>query len=116
MKRLICSLACLALWAAVGCEKSEPEKPAAEIKAGDVSIDIKAPSGAETILLSADAIDGTSDKIVSKCAGCALGMDGKSEFALQSHGYTLYFCSAECKDGFAKDMEASVLAIKVPAK
>lgn len=64
-------------------------------------------------LAQADAKDGTTDKIVSKCAGCALHMDGKSENALTLQGYTLHFCNAGCKERFGKDLEGSVAALKI---
>lgn len=119
MKRMLLSLLSVAILATAwltGCDKAEPAKPKAEEKSSSVSVNISAPAPAEAILVSADAIDGKQDKIVSKCASCALGMDGTSEFTLQSRGYTMYFCSAACKDGFGKDIEASILAMKVPAK
>lgn len=54
-------------------------------------------------LASADAADGTTDKIVGKCATCALRMDGKAENELKLEGYTMHFCSSKCKDMCAKD-------------
>jgi YHS domain-containing protein len=54
-------------------------------------------------LASADAADGTTDKIVSKCSTCALRMDGKAENELKLEGYTLHFCSASCKETCEKD-------------
>jgi hypothetical protein len=64
-------------------------------------------------LALADRKDGTTDKIVGKCAGCALGMDGKAAHALDLHGYTLHFCAAGCKTGFATDADAKVMALKI---
>lgn len=43
-------------------------------------------------LEKADAADGKVDKVVSKCAGCALGMDGKAEHSAKLGDYTLHFC------------------------
>ena len=64
-------------------------------------------------LAMADAVDGKVDHVVSKCAKCMLGMDGSAEHAAKYAGYTLHFCSADCKEGFEKDPEQSVLALKV---
>jgi len=53
-------------------------------------------------LVAADAVDGETDKIIKKCATCALRMDGKDEHAMQLEGYTLQFCSKRCRDICAK--------------
>ena len=67
-------------------------------------------------LAAADAVDGTTDKVVTKCAGCALGMNGKADHALDVEGYSLHFCSGKCKDGFASDANAKILAMNIPGK
>jgi len=67
----------------------------------------------EARLAQADAKDGKTDKVVGKCAGCSLHMDGKAENALDVHGYSLHFCSADCKTRFGKDADASVMAMKL---
>ncbi len=74
------------------------------------------PSPVGAILAKADALDGTEDQTVGRCANCALGMDGKAENALEYEGYTLHLCSPHCKDEFSKGTEAKVLALNVPAK
>lgn len=66
-----------------------------------------------TQLAAADALDGEVDHVVSKCAGCALGMDGKSENSLQLAGYTLHLCSPSCKERFEPEAEKKLLAMKV---
>ncbi len=70
--------------------------------------------GLKVLLAKADKFDGTEDKIVSKCSSCGLGMDGIAEHAVSAHGYTLHFCSDKCKTGFSKDLDKSILALKVP--
>lgn len=53
-------------------------------------------------LAAADETDGTADQVVHKCGGCNLGMDGKTEFAIQVGEYEMHFCSAYCKKGFVE--------------
>ncbi len=65
-------------------------------------------------LATADRLDGKADKIVVRCASCALSMDGIADHALKAHGYTLYFCQAGCAQRFGEDIEASVLAMEIP--
>lgn len=99
------TFACL-LFVAAGCEKSEPAAAPAGADA----------SAIEAKLAAADAVDGTTDKIISKCPACNLSMDGSSEHELVAHGYTLHFCSAECKDHFAADVDKAIMEMQVPAK
>lgn len=54
-------------------------------------------------LAAADRKDGTEDKVVHRCAGCALGMDGKAEFAMQVGGYQMHFCKQGCLVRYQKD-------------
>jgi YHS domain-containing protein len=68
----------------------------------------------EAKLAKADAFDGKTDKIVSKCPSCKLQMDGKSEFAAQVSGYTLHFCSEKCKGEFTKDTTKSIKELVIP--
>ncbi|GAG26947.1 unnamed protein product, partial [marine sediment metagenome] len=65
-------------------------------------------------LAEADEFDGKTDKVVSKCASCTLGMDGKSEHSLEVSSYKLHFCSEDCKTGFGKDTTKAILALKIP--
>jgi len=76
----------------------------------------EAPVTVEAKLAAADALDGKVDKIVVRCASCSLGMDGKAENALETAGYTMYFCSPGCKERFGKDLDTSLAAMKIPAK
>ena len=103
-----------ALLVSAGCKKEEPAEPASAIGA----LAEKAAEVGETtvaaVLVRADKVDGTEDKVVSKCAGCALSMDGSPDHTLKAEGYTLQFCSAECKDMFAADTTKSILDMEFP--
>lgn len=84
-------VACLLILGACSKDKAPKEIPA------ELEGDIKAR------LAAADAADGATDNVVSKCATCALRMDGSAENELKLEGYTLHFCSAHCKETCAKD-------------
>ncbi len=62
----------------------------------------------------ADKVDGTEDKVVHKCAGCSLGMDGKKEMALQVGDYEMHFCKDACLAKFKDDTEKAVTALTIP--
>lgn len=93
-------------------ETAKAETPKAVLPTPDL---IKA-EGLKIVLAKADEFDGAADKIISKCSSCGLGMGGKAEHAVSAHGYTLHFCSDKCKTGFSKDLDASILTLKVPDK
>jgi YHS domain-containing protein len=65
-------------------------------------------------LAEADKLDGKTDKVIEKCPGCGLKMDGKSEHALEVSGYTMHFCSDTCQKEFAKNLTKSVEDLKIP--
>jgi hypothetical protein len=65
-------------------------------------------------LSAADELDGVADRVVSKCGGCALTMDGSEENVLEVAGYEMRFCSKECKDKFARNPEDTVLTLTIP--
>ena len=106
---------------AAGCPEKEQPPPATT---DDTKAEVSEPQEADDAvnakvvakLAQADLVDGTEDKIVSKCPSCALAMDGKPEHALEVSGYTLHFCSADCKEGFAKDTTQSILAMELPGE
>ncbi len=58
------------------------------------------------VCAAADAADGNTDHVVARCAVCGLGMDGVAEHAATFEGYTLYFCSAECRESFEANPKA----------
>lgn len=65
-------------------------------------------------LLLADRHDGSEDKVVARCGGCALHMDGSAAHALTVGDYQMHFCSDFCQKTFADKPEESVLALAVP--
>lgn len=94
--------------AAPGCKKdADDSKPAPKKESGADAAKVTA------ILAKADLKDGTEDKVVHKCAACALRMDGSADNELAVHGYKMHFCSSGCKDGFAEDTDAAILAMNV---
>ena len=68
----------------------------------------------EAKLAQADLLDGEADKIVMRCASCALKMDGSSDHALKVLDYTLYFCTERCAKSFAENTTKAVLALEIP--
>jgi hypothetical protein len=81
-----------AFLAACDSKKPEPQTTATPAAATDVVAK----------LAKADAVDGKVDKIVTKCGGCDLGMDGKSEIVLNVRDYKMQFCNPGCKERFEK--------------
>jgi len=67
--------------------------------------------GQLAVLAYADAVDGTADRTVTRCPGCALAMDGSAEHAFELGGYELHFCSATCRDHFHEHPQAGVDAL-----
>jgi hypothetical protein len=67
----------------------------------------------KTKLAAADKADGTVDHVVHKCAGCALGMDGKAEFALTVDDYSMHFCKQACLDRYQHDTAGELTKLKV---
>jgi len=65
-------------------------------------------------LVAADALDGSKDHVISKCAGCALAMDGSPDHALKLADTTLRFCSTFCRDEFGKDPAARLARLEIP--
>ncbi len=66
------------------------------------------PARVKAGLKHADLADGTEDKIVHKCAGCALGMDGSASHVIDKDGYKLHMCSATCKTNYQKNLDKSL--------
>lgn len=99
--------------AAGGCRKEEA--PDTNSTADTVKV-LTATEKAELVrkLAKADAVDGKTDKVVSKCAMCALHMDGNVKHEFELEGYKLHFCSAACLDRCKKDPAEALLALKIP--
>ena len=120
----------LALMTVTGCRKEEPAKPApapSEVAKPEAAKPEAAKPEAPKLpaavgekldviakLAKADAFDGTTDKIISKCPTCKLQMDGSSEHAAEVSGYTVYFCSEKCKAEFTKDTMNSINDLEIP--
>lgn len=123
---LRCYLATLALCAMqLSCSKEKPEtadkkkpEPVEQIKEGVTAVAEDASASTDVLakLARADEVDGNLDKVVSKCPSCALRMDGKPEYSLTFSGFTLQFCSKDCKKGFESDTAKKILALKIEDK
>ena len=109
-----CLAVAVMLAATPGCRKEKPAQKESAKKEVEAEKDVDTKAAVEAKLAEAYEFDGKTDKVVSKCASCALGMDGKSEHALEVSGYTLHFCSEDCKTGFEKDTTKAILALKIP--
>lgn len=108
--KIRCTSFAIAALLFAACEKQPAEKapdPSPAAAPAPLSAELKA------ILAKADKADGAEDKVVHRCAGCALGMDGKAEFSLPVDGYTMHFCKEACREPFQKDPAKSIAAIKV---
>ena len=126
--RACCVAVAICAMALSGCSKEEEEakpeevtpssaidKISAGVEEGAAKV-AKMTAEMEAKLKEADALDGKTDKIIVRCASCELGMDGSKDNTVQVAGYTLYFCADKCKEGFAKDIEKAVLAMKMPTE
>jgi hypothetical protein len=66
------------------------------------------PAKVQAGLKKGDLADGSEDKIVHLCAGCALGMDGSADNPIEKDGYTLHMCSAMCKANYEKNLDQNL--------
>ena len=112
-----------ALLVATGCGRhdhghhdaaADPHGGAHDAITSEASTQPADPEAIAAKLVAADLLDGKADQVVTKCAGCALRMDGSHEHALAVNGYSMQFCSSHCREEFAKDTEAKVIALAVP--
>jgi hypothetical protein len=112
---------------AAGCPKEETTPPAAspaapppaEETSPEARIDTtpgQDTTAMVTQLAKADAYDGTTDKIVSKCAACGLQMDGSAEHTIVVEGYTMHLCSDQCLKHVEKDPAETILALNMEPK
>ncbi|MFC2173981.1 hypothetical protein ACFLU6_15365 [Acidobacteriota bacterium] len=113
-KFLLLILALAALGLIAGCSRQAQEQSQGEEK----KLQLRSVDDAEVRakLAKADLVDGTADKVVTKCGACALNMEGSHEHTASVSGYTLQFCSAHCKDSFTKDVNKSILALNLPGE
>ncbi|MFO1076270.1 MAG: hypothetical protein U1E73_00925 [Planctomycetota bacterium] len=105
----------LSLLVAAACGSETPAAPGEGTKTPPpVPVDMSPAPTPEIVakLEKADAADGKVDKIVEKCAGCSLGMNGNPAHAVKVGGYTLHFCD-HCADGKAKDPTKVLTALVV---
>jgi YHS domain-containing protein len=125
----------IVLLTVAGCGKEEPAKPETVAEA-ETAAETEAETAAEGLtglakdtvaagkaeltaqltakLAEADKLDGKTDKVIEKCPGCGLKMDGKSEHALEVSGYTMHFCSGTCQEEFAKNLTKSIEDLEIP--
>lgn len=66
-------------------------------------------------LRGADRVDGAEDRIVSRCPGCGLAMEGTAEHTLEIGDYELHFCSATCQEHFEKNPVAGIESLREDA-
>jgi len=113
-----CLISTVLLLAVTGCPKEEESKsatPPDDAKSTEpTKSEADSTAEVEARLAKADLLDGTADKIVTRCASCALGMDGTAEHALKVLDYTLHFCTPGCAQRFGENLTESVLAMKIP--
>lgn len=104
----------LSLFAFAACTKEAPPAgnqnatPPAETPAAPAAVSAEVVARLEQF----DAKDGAVDKVVHKCAGCSLGMDGEDKWPLKVADYTMHFCKQGCLDKFSKDPAPAILAVK----
>ncbi|MGD2107840.1 MAG: hypothetical protein PVI86_00480 [Phycisphaerae bacterium] len=116
MRRSLWLLAIALVAGQTSCKREEAsQRPA---KPAEAAPSTEAPpvdqAAVRAMLAKADALDGTEDKIVTRCASCRLNMDGKPEHSLKALDYTMYFCSEHCAQQFGQDLTGSILAMNVP--
>lgn len=104
---------CLVL-ALAGCESGEQSTPPGDSGDSDNTAAAQPSAAGLAALAKADAVDGATDKVVSKCLTCNLGMDGSPDHVAKVGDYELHLCSAHCKDGFEADPEKALLAVQIP--
>ncbi len=104
--------ACLAVcFSGIGCEKKDDTPEPKDKSAG-----VTAPGGTAVLaalLAKADAKDGATDKVVTKCVTCALAMDGSADHKVSVEGYEVHLCSADCKKSFEGDPTKSLQTLKL---
>jgi len=94
-----------ALLAGCGGQAPPPEEAAA------APAEIAITPALQAKLSGADLMDGTEDKVVSRCTGCGLAMDGSDEYSVAVGDYELHFCSESCRDNVTDE---AILALVIP--
>ncbi|MHC5209597.1 MAG: hypothetical protein ACYTG2_02640 [Planctomycetota bacterium] len=65
------------------------------------------------VLEKADAADGTTDKVVSNCVTCGLGMKGSADSVAKVGDYELHLCSDKCLGHFNENPETALTSLKL---
>ena len=98
-------------------EPSEETTVATEVAEEEAAlesvIEIPAPMAeiVGAVLAKADAADGTTDKVVANCPGCALAMEGNPDHVLHIADHELHFCSEDCKAQFTENAVENLIAL-----
>ncbi len=97
---------------AIACDPGASPQPAAQSPTAATA------GGADAEVLArmaeADAADGTVDRVIRKCMGCSLHMDGDPSHKATAHGYEAHLCSEQCLYRFERDPDAVVMSMKPP--
>jgi len=96
----------------MACGGTDAAPAAVEGQTSKAPVEAAVPEGPNPALVEvlklADAADGIEDKVATKCAGCALAMDGDAAHTVSVDGYTLNLCSASCKSHFSTNVEGNL--------
>jgi hypothetical protein len=95
------------LLAGCGGESPPPEESASAPAPAEIEIT----PALQAKLAGADLMDGTEDKVVSRCTGCGLAMEGSDEHTVAVGDYELHFCSESCRDNVTDE---AILALVIP--
>lgn len=114
--RLVCSWCVIAtsvlVLALTGCESGDQTPSPSD--AAETAAVVQPSPASLAVLAKADAVDGTTDKVISMCLTCNLGMLGSADQVAKVGEYELHLCSAECKAHFDEAPEKALLAVKIP--
>ncbi len=99
LKLGLSTLAVLVLLTACG----GPDPKPAEEPAGPLVSKAKPSAATLEKLAAADRLDGTEDKVISRCPSCSLMMDGKPEFSCKIGEFTTHSCAKHCNEAVCAD-------------
>ena len=91
-----------------GCSSNEVQTESVEVPSALPALEGEALLALE----AADAADGATDKLVSKCVTCKLHMDGKTEHSVGVGDYQVNLCSDYCLKSFIRDPVKALLALQ----
>ena len=102
----------------IGCGSQDAAPPAGDSQpqeaVSQTPAEVEVTPEMTEILAKADALDTNTDKTVTLCAACKLGMDGSADHALAVGEYTMHFCSELCRQSFDENLAQAILAIEFP--